>query len=201
MKKNREEGLSFFSISLLISFWAVIIALGMLQFYRYETREGAKEVSNKSWPEGTSLSYSKSKFSWVMGIHPKCPCSLATVGNLERLFRYIEEPFHITALVRQDPLSDESKSKVVRRLSKLPQVSIFFDERGETAAKFGMLTSGDSRIYNRSGELIFAGGITINRSHEGWSPGASLILEQMSKGSKKSVELPVFGCNIQDRIR
>ena len=58
-----------------------------------------------------------------------------------------------------------------------------------------MATSGHALLFDRDGRLLFRGGITPARGHEGDNFGASAIAARLA-GRPARAEAPVFGCPI-----
>jgi len=71
---------------------------------------------------------------------------------------------------------------------------VFTDEAGREAELFGALTSGETFLYSPEGRLLFHGGITFGRSHEGDNPGISAIVEFVQRGDAKRSSASVYGC-------
>ena len=69
------------------------------------------------------------------------------------------------------------------------------DPRAAEAGRFGVATSGHALLFDRDGRLLFSGGITPSRGHEGDNFGASAILARLD-GRPAPAESPVFGCPI-----
>ena len=70
---------------------------------------------------------------------------------------------------------------------------------GETAASsFAVATSGGVVLYNARGRLLFKGGITAARGHEGDSFGQERIASLLTTGAADRAAAPVFGCALED---
>ncbi len=71
---------------------------------------------------------------------------------------------------------------------------------GQEAKLFGAKTSGDVLLFGANGKLIFAGGITASRGHEGDNPGADAMLKALGESRRNKVTTttatPVFGCSL-----
>jgi hypothetical protein len=71
---------------------------------------------------------------------------------------------------------------------------------GQEAKLFGAKTSGDVLLFGANGKLIFAGGITASRGHEGDNPGADAMLKALGESRRNKVSTttatPVFGCSL-----
>jgi len=86
--------------------------------------------------------------------------------------------------------------------ARIPGVSVVSDEGGE-AARFGAFTSGQALLYDSNGNLLFSGGITSARGHEGDNNGVNAIQSLVASagadaGPRAESTTPVFGCPLQD---
>ena len=69
-----------------------------------------------------------------------------------------------------------------------------FDDICRKAKSFGAFTSGQALLYSKDGHLLFTGGITESRGHEGSNEGADAIETFVNHGRLPTSETPVFGC-------
>lgn len=100
-------------------------------------------------------------------------------------------PLHI---VLMDPAG---KSPLSDRLSKIPDLVIHRDSGRKEADLFGAATGGHVFFYSPEGALVFEGGITPGRGHEGVSAGQQLILAAL-EGSATIASTDVFGCSLTE---
>ena len=132
----------------------------------------------------------------VMFAHPRCPCTRASVGELERLLA--EAPARCSAKViflQPTGMDDEwVESDLWHTASRIPGVTVHRDRSGIEARWFHAETSGQTLLYDRGGRLIFQGGITISRGHAGDNPGRSALLARLRDRTASLAKTPVFGC-------
>ncbi len=88
---------------------------------------------------------------------------------------------------------------MTRRAACIPGVSVLADPDGVEARRFGALTSGDAFLYDAGGRLVFRGGITPSRGHQGESAGRSAIEAFLKGGRPRTATAPVFGCPIRSQ--
>jgi hypothetical protein len=112
-----------------------------------------------------------------VALHPRCPCSRATIGNLERALAK-SLPHNIVALVYtpRGAAPDWASSDTVRRIAAAGAHTVA-DADGRAAASLGMQTSGQVVAYDRAGRLAFSGGVTPSRAHEGDCAGLTRLTE------------------------
>ena len=71
------------------------------------------------------------------------------------------------------------------------------DADGVEAARFGAKTSGQALLYAADGRLLFHGGLTPSRGHEGDNEGLRRVTAILD-GKAARDESPVFGCSLRD---
>jgi hypothetical protein len=82
---------------------------------------------------------------------------------------------------------------------KIPGVTVLSDVDGVEAQRFGAETSGHTFLFDRTGRLLFSGGITASRGHSGDNAGESSIVSLINNGTSGRANTLVFGCLLKDR--
>lgn len=131
-------------------------------------------------------------------LHPECPCSRASLAELARIAERTEGAASMQAFVISDPAFDGSvrSSDPWRRAAAIPGCVVEEDPDGVRARAFGAETSGTILLYARDGTLLFEGGITASRGHEGGNSAADALAERILGRSAEHVATPVFGCSL-----
>lgn len=143
----------------------------------------------------------------VVFAHPLCPCTRATLWELERLANQFYNQFdtHVLFFEPTDPgknaqLFDSSDLRAIAR--RLPGAILHTDLDGSMALHFGAYTSGQVLLYDSDGRLQFAGGVTPSRGHTGTNPGRSAIISALvgdAQVDPLAASLsPVYGCGLHD---
>jgi hypothetical protein len=70
------------------------------------------------------------------------------------------------------------------------------DPEGAAALRFGASTSGQTILYNDSGRLVFNGGITAARGHEGPNDGQDAVIALLQNRAPRQTTTPAFGCSL-----
>ena len=78
----------------------------------------------------------------------------------------------------------------------LPGVQIHQDAEGTEARRFGAETSGHTVLYDPNGWLLFRGGITAGRGHEGDNIGGDSIVALVTGAAAAAQHTPVYGCRL-----
>ncbi|MGV3486592.1 MAG: hypothetical protein ACO1RT_19395 [Planctomycetaceae bacterium] len=149
------------------------------------------------WPRESSLNQGASGFRLVMFAHPCCPCTAASLSELDELLR--RAPKGTTAIVAftTQGLSQEDLSlgENLRIARSLKNVSIHMDD-GTEAEAFGASVSGEVLAFDELGRRVFRGGLTSARGHRGESPARSLLQQLLCGQIHTACETPVFGCRL-----
>jgi hypothetical protein len=131
--------------------------------------------------------------------HPRCPCTRATIRELERILARATVPVRsVVHLYR--PLGETDDwvaGAIFEGARKLPRTEVRVDPEGTAARRFGALTSGYALLYGPSDELLFSGGVTPARGHEGGSPGQLALARLLREHVPAADHAPVFGCSIR----
>ena len=86
------------------------------------------------------------------------------------------------------------EAEVRRRVSLWPQTRTFEDIAGHEMERFHVHTSGQILLFDRGGALLYNGGLTVARGHEGESAAQRMILHAVATGEAIRESLPVYGC-------
>lgn len=148
------------------------------------------------WPSGVDLPHNPHQMTLVMVLHPMCPCSRASLAELDRLLTM--QPGRINAdLVFVDYASLPTtleQSPNWRQAAAIPGVHLVCDSGGHVAHAFGAWTSGQCYLYDMSGHLVFQGGLTGGRGEEGDNVGLTTAMEVASGHTGSGSRSLVFGC-------
>ncbi|WP_442484425.1 hypothetical protein [Aeoliella sp. SH292] len=168
--------------------------------YEFTTYANSAPVATR-WPAGTTLELAAGRPSLLLFLHPRCPCSRATVHELTRVIDHLPDAdrprLTIVATLPPDATPDWRETDTVRNLLKLPHSSVVWDTDGVLANKFGATTSGTVQLYQPDGELLYAGGITPSRGHQGDNAGSDTLTQLLTRETSiATASLPAFGCRL-----
>ena len=193
--------------------WLGIVCFGFWLLIDYELRAGHIGHVPAIWPHQTSLEHSEPLFKLVMFIHPRCPCTGASLGELSKLMprlgadgRSIQrDALRVHVVVVKPELTDAafSDTLLVARALDIPGVQLIFDHGGVEAERFGAQTSGHTVLYSPDGRLLFAGGITGTRGHAGDNEGSELVVQAFHRkisASREAARAKVFGCALAEPL-
>jgi hypothetical protein len=179
--------------------WGAGIVSGLCVLNAYtNTPEKVLALPNQ-WPERSTIARSYDRPTVLLALHPRCVCSRATVEELARLIARLAVPPRVEILLYTPENAPVSwgHTDVVARARSLPGVTIQPDSKGRESERFRLSVSGQTAIYAPDGRLIFTGGITRARGHEGDNAGSEAILSILSRHQPAISSSPVFGCPIR----
>ena len=165
--------------------WLTILGYGFQTMVRYENTAGPSPSIAATWPTDSTLSRSNlADYNLVMFVHPRCPCSRASLTELAKLKDACPD-LAVTILFLRPPgfQTDWEKQALWNQAAAIPGVRLVSDVDGREADNFRAVTSGQAALYDRLGKLCFAGGITVARGHEGDNFGRT-AMENIVNGSK-----------------
>ncbi len=194
---QRADGGALVSVCIV---WVLLVGVGLSILGLYGARPGPTGASPPVWPASADTS------TWdrpriVVAVHPRCPCTRATVSELARAVGAVGDRVVIDALVYapEEDGAPWADTGLVRALGAIPGVRVHLDPHGRRAARFGLKTSGHVLVYGRNERLVFSGGITPSRGHEGACLGRAALID-LVKGRLEPdgvVMTTVYGCVIQ----
>jgi hypothetical protein len=170
----------------------------MSVLWRYKNTPGTLAKAPVDWPAEARLARSTERPTLVMLAHPHCPCTRATMGELARLMTDAggRVDAHVLFLKPGEMADGWERTDLWRRAESIPGVSVVSDLDGREAARFGATVSGQVVLYDPAGRLLFRGGITGARGHEGDNAGRSQLAALIRTGSAAARESRVFGCSL-----
>ena len=184
-----------------VGLWVSVILAGFYVLMTYQSTPGEAAEVQPSWPATTALEHQDNRLNLVMFVHPHCPCSTASMRELERIMvRLRDRVFVQVVFVRpKGAPSQWSDTSLVASARAIPKAEIRMDLDSQEAQRFGAMTSGHVYLYAADGALLFSGGITSSRAHEGDNLG-SLTIQNLGMGEKPhKASTPVYGCPLFDR--
>lgn len=178
--------------------WLVAVAGGFVALLRYEFTAGVLRVAS-----ARPSTLHSDRPTLVMAVHPRCPCTRASLAELARLAPRLRARADIIALVyRPDSESDDwAHTGRWAEASSIPMVDVRIDEGGRLAGTLGLETSGAVVLFDSTGAPIFTGGITAGRGHEGPNPGRDALLAWADGKRLPVSRTPAFGCGLRTCAR
>jgi hypothetical protein len=184
--------------------WTVAVIAGWTALGRYQfsanDSSGSKHVDH--WPPESRLPRTLEHSTLIVFLHPKCPCSRASLTELERLFTSVQGRTDgeincvVDATIPENASGDWLDTDTLNRAKNLPNARVIADRGGAEAAAFGATTSGFVMLFNEQGTCQFAGGVTESRGHEGENVGLDALQRVLCNEINTTQSFPVFGCRL-----
>lgn len=177
--------------------WLLLICTGVGLLWSYNSTPGAAAAALERWPAGSRIRPAADRATLVMLAHPRCPCTRASLGELARLMAQAR-PGRVAAyvlFVKPSGFADGwEQTDLSASAAAIPGVTVVRDDEGVEARRFRAATSGQTMLYDAGGRLLFSGGITGARGHEGDNAGRAAVVSLLNADEAGQAGTPVFGC-------
>ncbi|MEZ4407847.1 MAG: hypothetical protein R3A52_15440 [Polyangiales bacterium] len=182
--------------------WGALVVGGLAALDRYALTPGPVAAARVERVSDASLRAPDGRLALHVFAHPRCPCTRATLSELERLMARVGDRVAVTVWFRAD---DDAwrETATARRALAIPGLRVEADPRGARAARAGARTSGEVVAVDASGNVRFRGGITPARGHEGDNEGRR-ALEALARSittpspAGRSLVAHAYGCALHD---
>ena len=180
--------------------WALTIGAGLGLLWAYDNAPGRAAAPPPFWPGDSRIRLSDDRATLIMLAHPHCPCTRASIRELDRLMAQAQGRViaHVLLVKPEGAYGDWEKTDLLQSAASIPGVDVVVDDGGVEARRFHALTSGQTVLYGADGRLLFSGGITGSRGHSGDNAGRSAIVSLLNTGEAERAEAFVFGCPLFD---
>ncbi len=179
--------------------WGIVVGAGVMVVHSYELTPGLAPNAGPVWPSTSRIARDPARATLVMAVHPRCPCTRASLDELARIMEHADGAVaaHVLFYLPAANPGRWGSRDIWLRAEAIPGVTVHKDPSGAESARFGAETSGTVLLYDRAGRLTFAGGITPTRGQAGENPGTDAVTAHLSgKGAGLSCS-PVFGCSLR----
>src|ERR1041384_5717141 len=160
--------------------WLVAVGAGLGWMMNYQNAAGRTGETPQLWPLNAAIALEHDRATLLFFAHPKCPCTRASLGELNRLLARCpgQVAAHVLFLKPSQMGDDWTQTDLWRSARAIPGVTVHEDRDGWQARRFGAETSSYVVLYDSRGVLLFKGGITAGRGHAGDNAGADAIEQQ-----------------------
>lgn len=180
-----------------VALWVACLATGFAALQRYSAKSGPAHA-----PRDAAQFFSAHRAAHrpllVMAVHPRCPCSEASLAEMGDLLArsHGECDGLLLQYHPEQDAADWPADALPARLGGVA-VKVVLDRGGQLAAMLGAATSGHVLFADAGGALRFTGGLTLGRGHRGRSPAQDAILEILHGGNAALTSAPVYGCALE----
>jgi hypothetical protein len=181
--------------------WLLAVSTGLWILWGYENTPGVTAKPPVLWPVASRIQRPQDRATLVLTVHPHCPCTRATVGELAEIMAHAQGRLNAYVLFLKPAgfSEDWEKTDLWQTAAGIPGVSVMVDDGGAEARLFNSSTSGQTILYDAAGDLLFSGGITGSRGHSGDNAGRSAIISLVNARAAERAETFVFGCPLFDK--
>ena len=187
-------------LTILIASWLLLVGGGMFALAEYKATPGPQAPAPAAWPADSTLQRVPGAPTLVMMSHPRCPCTRASLEELQTLLSQFHDTLTVYILfIQPDGVPYEwTKTDLWQTASRIAShnssVHVVIDANAAESDRFDGLTSGQIVLYNTDGQLAFNGGITGARGHIGDNLGLTRVLAVLRGKLTDRFDSPVFGC-------
>lgn len=181
--------------------WLLAAAAGTWGLLKYESTPTPTGSTPSRWPTDSHIARETGQFTLVMFVHPHCPCSQASMEELNRLLTHCRGTLSTHVLfVRPKGTQDDWTDTSLRKSAEaIPGVGVETDSEGVEASRFGAESSGYVVLYDPNGQLRFSGGITGSRGHAGENAGETAVIDLANGRPTPFKHTEVYGCTLLDQ--
>jgi len=179
--------------------WLAVVGAGMASLAYYDQQAGETLAAPARIAPLAAEAPKKQRL--LVFIHPRCPCSTASLRELERLMsRCRNEVEAKVYFIRPENEPDSwARGSLWTLAQQIPGTTTSIDAGGKVSRQYAATTSGAIVVYSADGKLQYQGGITAARGHEGDSRGKEAIFA-IARGETQEVsQCPVYGCPLWDK--
>ncbi len=183
--------------------WTTAVAIALASLIIYGGTAGPWSSPPSSWPSDSNIRRDTAMPTLLVFLHPECPCTRATLDNLEPVIA--DRPLSIVIVCPGDFEPSEleedrnlgSCRQQLYRWKHMPNVTLVCDVDGQESERFRASTSGYCILFDASGSLCFSGGVTSSRGHRGANAGLASLRSILERSGQADTTYPVFGCPLE----
>jgi hypothetical protein len=178
--------------------WLLAVGTGFAMIFNYQGASGRTGATPERWPAAAQITPDLHRATLVMFAHPQCPCTRASMEELNRLLarHQGQVTVHVMFIQPEGFTASQVQSGLWQSAAAMPDVTVHADTNGVQAKLFGAETSGYVLLYDAQGRLLFRGGITGGRGHAGDNAGEDAIGALLAGNVSDSQQTPVYGCSL-----
>lgn len=183
-------------MAVFLAAWGVAAGAGFVALERYSTTPGLQTQAAPTWPADSRLNRVENQPTLLVFIHPKCPCSRATLAVLGTVLdEAIVRPRVIFA-VWHPPADDRDwgAGPGLEAAATAHHATLWIDRGGTEAIRFHAATSGEVYFYDQTGRLAFHGGVTATRGQVNPGAGAASLAALLRHKPAETATAPAYGC-------
>ncbi len=186
-------------LNIFLALWLSATASGFILLGMYHARPGRSGAPPVRWPGGCPVPLDPGRPTLLIFLHPRCPCSRASVAELASISASHLGRFAAHAIVYRPGRPSEDWDRAEDTSidgASIPGLRLWADRGGQIGRRFGVETSGHVLLFDPAGRLLFEGGITPSRGHRWGNLGLEALVGRIERSDLGTGSGPVFGCPI-----
>lgn len=185
---------------IVVWFCGIVAAFALV--WQYKSTPGASIEPPEVWPAAATIHPAAGMPNLLLFAHPQCPCTRASMAELSRIADALKgkAKIHVVLVRPRSTGPGFEDGAIADRAATVAGAEVLIDPGGEQADLFGAAVSGSTVLYSPEGKLLFRGGLTTARGHEGQGPAFDRILALASGGASERNDAPTFGCDLKEPI-
>ena len=180
--------------------WLAVCVGGLVLLWHYKAIPAASGAPPARWPAGSAIARAPGEPALVMLVHPRCPCSRASLSELNQVMNRAPRATATVLFVLPDGVDEAwAHGDSWERAHQIPRTRVLVDRGGAEARRFRVATSGHTLLYDPGGALVFSGGVTGARGHEGDNAGRQELAAALAASSSGGpATARVYGCALEE---
>src|SRR5258708_26747 len=133
-------------MGMLVVVWTGLVALGLGAMLDFELTPALHGAPRSEWPSGSLLVRGPHRPTLLLFIHPRCPCSRASLAELSNLATSCRDRMSIEVLFVKpaDCDDDWERTDLLTTAQRIPGINVACDRNGAESIRFGATTSGET---------------------------------------------------------
>ena len=184
------------ALGVVVALWIAALVASAVVTSARDNRPGERGRAPAHWPVDSGLARESDRWTLLAFAHPRCPCTRATLRELEKIVARCRERLAVQVLccLPDDAPRGWERTDIWAQAERIPGARVSADAGGAVGRRFGVHTSGEVVLYDPAGRLRFHGGITGSRGHEGDNVGRSAVIDIVLHRQAAPSGAPAFGC-------
>lgn len=182
--------------ALVVTVWLALVLFAFSALARHAATAGLDAQPLGRWPLASGLVRRAGRPTLVVFVHPRCPCTRATLRTLERIVSRHPAAAEVRVVFRDGGGARAEAGPLWAMAGRVPGAVRVLDVGHREATRFGAQTSGLVMLFDADGALRFRGGVTASRGHEGESEGGAALDAALARRQGVVSRAAVFGCGL-----
>src|SRR6266852_246759 len=130
--------------------WGLALGYGIRQLLLFSNSAGALAQPPAEWPAGAPIGPATDRATLLVFVHPQCPCTSATIGELALIMARGRDRVQATVFLYVPGSAGPqwTDTGLWRSAAAIPGVRVFADPDASRARRFGAQTSGQTLLYD-----------------------------------------------------